>query len=125
MLDVDQRAELLHIRIENEIAPGARSKEAVAKVEAIKAKIASGEYLKIVSSEGGTGLIKIRKILGVRDRPSSQYDFGFDDRGHFYIELSLRTREISRCKDRREIDDAALPDRIPDAFLGLRARLAL
>jgi hypothetical protein len=92
-VDVGSEEGDLKIRIENEISGAAFTPEAVSKIEKIKETIANGAFLNIVSSEGGTGLIKIRKILGGSEK-QSPYDFGFD-KGNFFIEFSLKTREIS------------------------------
>jgi hypothetical protein len=85
----------LRIVILNEVSKNARTAKADEKVGYIKALIASGEYLGVVSSEGGTGLIKIRKSLGVDAKKPVKYDFGFDQAGEFFVDFEIRTREIT------------------------------
>jgi len=77
----------LHINIASEVATAA-APEAQARVERIKRAIAAGDYQSAVRSEGGTGLIKLRNIVGP-DRSVRRMDFGFRNDGWFFVELNL------------------------------------
>jgi hypothetical protein len=68
--------------------------ESRAKIDRIRGIIASGDYQRAVSSEGGTGLIKLRKLIGTGDKPTRRLDFGYEDDGHFFVDLEIGKREI-------------------------------
>jgi len=78
----------LHISIDSEIAVASRTPEAVARVKHIKQVIAAGNYQSAVRSEGGTGLIKLRNIVGPDD-DVQRMDFGFRENGWFFVDLNL------------------------------------
>lgn len=79
------------LSVANEVAVSENFERSSARVEAIKTSIASGDYHESVNSEGGTGLIKLKKIIG-----SSQFlDFGYVDPGKFLVKFKLPLREIS------------------------------
>jgi hypothetical protein len=79
----------LAIEFRNNIAPGIRNEETEARVQEIQAKIAEGAYQRAVSSEGGTGLMKIRNIVGADPEVVSALDFGFDGSERFLVRLNL------------------------------------
>jgi len=75
----------------NEVANSENYTASSARVDSIKRAIASGDYHESVNSEGGTGLIKLKKIIGV----SQFLDFGYLDSNSFSVSFKLRLREIS------------------------------
>lgn len=77
--------------IVNEVCAAQDQQEGLARLEAIKSRISSGEYHEAVNSEGGTGLIKIKKIIGV----SQFLDFGYLDESSFFVKFKLPWKEIS------------------------------
>jgi hypothetical protein len=81
----------LHIDVANQIAPGVRTKLAEDRVDEIRAKIAAGMYHRALSSEGGTGLIKIRNIGGSEPDGSPTLEFGFEDDNLFRVYLRLHS----------------------------------
>lgn len=93
-IEAGQTQDKLHVRIRNEVKAESKD-DALAELSKIRTKIESGEYLKAISSEGGTGLIKIRKIIGAEKRKARRYDFGFDAENSFFVDFELPTREIS------------------------------
>jgi hypothetical protein len=83
--------ETLNIRVENEVGIGLISKDLVDKIEGIKGRAFGAGYEQAVISEGGTGLIKLLKIVG-RDREF--LDFGFVEDKKFYVTFSLKKVEF-------------------------------
>ena len=78
----------VHIYIENDIDPEKDLTDDIAKVEEAKELVRTGEYIKRVKGEGGTGIPKICKII--------YYDLGhqfFIDFGH-HIEENIFFMEI-------------------------------
>ncbi|BCQ60736.1 hypothetical protein PBOI14_24860 [Pseudomonas sp. Boi14] len=61
------------------------------RVESIKKIIENGSYQNSVKSEGGTGLIKLKKIIG----PHHYMDFGYSEDSKFFVEFTLTLREIT------------------------------
>lgn len=94
-IEAELKGDELRIRIANEVAHDVRSQKRDEKLLTIRNRIESGDYLKSVSSEGGTGLIKIRKILGGDNKRLNDYSFGFDNNGCFSVRFSIRTKEIT------------------------------
>lgn len=80
--------DLFHLRIENEIDPSVRNPAAQNKVAAIKEAILHDGYQAKIASEGGTGFIKIRKIIGPH-QTKIPMDFGFTDHGTFFVEFQF------------------------------------
>jgi hypothetical protein len=79
------------LSVVNEVVSSEGFSTASARVDSIKSSIASGDYHESVNSEGGTGLIKLKKIIG-----ASQFlEFGYVDSDKFSVSFKLRLREIS------------------------------
>jgi hypothetical protein len=88
---VREKGDNIRLVVENEVSKGADSVCNVARVDAIKKVISDGSYHNSVKSEGGTGLIKLKKIIG-----ANQYmDFGYREGDKFSVEFSLMLRRIS------------------------------
>lgn len=79
----------LQMTIVNEVAAGTLTDVVADKVSQIKASITQGVYHRNVTSEGGTGFLKLRKIIGSGKDGSAppKLDFGFRGDGHFYVDL--------------------------------------
>ena len=91
----------VHIYIENDIDPEKDLTDDIAKVEEAKELVRTGEYIKRVKGEGGTGIPKICKII--------YYDLGhqfFIDFGH-HIEENIFFMEIKFW----EVDNEDFGDR--------------
>jgi hypothetical protein len=95
-LEVSWAANRLRIVVRNKVAKGVQTEDQVNRVAKIKQTIAGGEYLNVVSSEGGTGLIKLRKIIGDDPSKPRHLDFGFGDDGRFFVDLELPLREMAK-----------------------------
>jgi hypothetical protein len=84
----------LHIEIRNEVADGVVHVKSESRIQDIQNKIAEGMYHPAVSSEGGTGLMKIRNIVGGVSTEGTKLTFGFvddvDDM-RFFVRLQLPT----------------------------------
>lgn len=91
---VTNESERLRIIIENEVADGIRTAEVEAKVNRIKGSILDGAYKTSVRSEGGTGFIKLRKIIGNTESAQPILDFGFRADGRFFVDLEIHVMEI-------------------------------
>lgn len=70
-----------HIYIENDIDPEKDFTDDIARVEEAKELVRTGEYIKRVKGEGGTGIPKICKII--------YYDLGY----HFFIDFGHHIEE--------------------------------
>jgi hypothetical protein len=80
----------VRISIKSQVGGYGAIEQARRKIAEIKAAISEGAYQRSVRSEGGTGLMKLRKIIGkVR-----HLDFGFASDAQFYVEFDLLHREI-------------------------------
>ncbi len=64
--------------------------EARNRVAKIKDAILGGAYQRGARSEGGTGRMKLRKIIG----KTTHLDFGFTSDTEFYVELEFPDPEI-------------------------------
>lgn len=82
---------IIKLLVENEVDSVAGSDCDAERVHSIKEIIANGSYQNSVKSEGGTGLIKLKKIIG----PSQYMNFGYSDDSKFFVEFTLMLREIS------------------------------
>lgn len=71
----------VHIYIENDIESGKDYSDDIARVEAAKELIKTGEYVKKVKGEGGTGIPKICKIIY------------YDLKRHFFIDFGHHIEE--------------------------------
>lgn len=78
----------VHIYIENDIEPGKDYTDDIARVEAAKELIKSGEYVKRVKGEGGTGIPKICKIIFYDLKREFFIDFGHHlEENIFFMEI--------------------------------------
>lgn len=79
-----------HIYIENDIDSNKDHKEDIARVENAKELIKSGEYLKKVKGEGGTGIPKICKIIEYDLKQKHSINFGYDnDKTKFFMDIKF------------------------------------
>lgn len=86
----DMLTDMIHkrvtIRVDSEIDPNARTANAIAKLERIRSVMGTEEYRKQVNLEGGTGLLKLRRLIARDHRQTLA--FGFED-DHFFVEVNL------------------------------------
>jgi hypothetical protein len=82
------------IMVSSEVEVSANIDEAQNRVAKIKQAISEGSYQHGVRSEGGTGLMKLRKIIGQNPKKSNHLDFGFTHDNRFFVELELPYLEI-------------------------------
>ena len=69
-----------YLTIENEIGDQVEVEQSNERIEAIKAAMKEGKYMKSISKEGGTGFHKILKILSHEfSSPVTELDFGFKE----------------------------------------------
>lgn len=80
----------LLVEVRNEVAEEViQDEENVARLEEIRSKIAEGAYHPAVSSEGGTGLMKISNIVASERNSRAKVEFGFHAPKSFYVRLEL------------------------------------
>lgn len=76
--------------VSNELGASTFSEEALEKIQEIKTKISKDTYHSSVKSEGGTGLIKLRKLIGT----NQELDFGYNEDNEFFVKFNLSLHEI-------------------------------
>ncbi|UHS55578.1 hypothetical protein [Agrobacterium vaccinii] len=91
---IADRGDLLSIYVENQIAVSTADVAARTKVDRIHTLIETGGYLSSLSSEGGTGLIKLKKLMGRDLKNERRLDFGYGESGTFFVLLEIGKREI-------------------------------
>jgi hypothetical protein len=94
-ISVRDGGDRLRITARNEVIAAARAPETLARIEAIRQAISEGDYRQAVTSEGGTGLIKLRKLIGYEGIRSHDLEFGFEG-DEFKVVLEMGKREIER-----------------------------
>ena len=81
----------LRIEFRNSVEKGVRSSTTEKRVAAIQQKIAQGSYQPAVTTEGGTGLMKIHNIAGSERDGASALEFYFESDDWFFVGLTLPT----------------------------------
>ncbi len=82
----------LRVRVENQCSSLQENQQTKQKLDSIRSKIEKGEYKKSIPKEGGTGLLKLRKLVG-DGSGKSKLDFGFDAE-MFFVEFSIEAHNI-------------------------------
>lgn len=93
-ISASETPQSLKISVKSEVSDKANNLEAHTRVERIREAILGGAYQHQLRSEGGTGLIKLRKIIGPVSQEHRHLNFGFTDDGSFFVELEIPFREI-------------------------------
>lgn len=75
--------------IRNQIQPRIHNEQAEERVNRIRQVIDSGGYQSGISSEGGTGFIKLRKLLEREPSSPLRLDFGFAPDDMFFVDLEV------------------------------------
>lgn len=78
---------IITFRIDSEAAPGVATEATRSKLERIREMMRSGEYRKQVNLEGGTGLLKLKRLVAADER--QHLAFGFEGDTSFFVEISL------------------------------------
>jgi hypothetical protein len=84
----------LRFRIESDVGEAVDVEAIEVRLSRIRERIETDDYKSAVISEGGTGLIKLHRILGRRNLEANMLDFGFDD-GRFFVDFKTFWRETS------------------------------
>ena len=74
------------LRVENDVSDSSRAPSIQKRLGKIKEQISSGDYKSRVKLEGGTGFLKLKRIVAPDNRQT--LDFGFIDEG-FFVEIGL------------------------------------
>ncbi|MCY4557663.1 MAG: hypothetical protein OXF79_15020 [Chloroflexi bacterium] len=75
------------IRVESEVEDGAYNAENVARVERIRERMGDLTYRRGVNLEGGTGLLKLQRLVAL-DK-NQKLEFGFLREDRFFVEMQL------------------------------------
>lgn len=89
-INITRESDEVAFLVSNELGTSAISDEALNKIEEIKTKISKDTYHSSVKSEGGTGLIKLRKLIGA----NQELDFGYNPNNEFFVKFNLSLHEI-------------------------------
>jgi hypothetical protein len=84
----------LRIRVLSDIGDDVDVETIEGKLARIRERIVTDDYRSAVISEGGTGLIKLHRILRGRNRETNMLKFGFDG-DRFLVEFEIVWRETS------------------------------
>ena len=95
--DVGSSHRRVRIRVESEVTGTAYTEESANKLNRIREQIASGEYRRHVNREGGTGLLKLTRLVSVDERNS--FDFGFIGTDVFFVEVGVVLAVLTHPKD--------------------------
>ncbi|MGY2224964.1 hypothetical protein ACW9IK_19950 [Pseudomonas gingeri] len=82
--------QVLSFLVENEVSAENDMQSCADRIKAIRALIKSGGYRDSLRTEGGTGLIKLKKIIG----PTHFLKFGYINETRFFVKFNLALREI-------------------------------
>jgi hypothetical protein len=74
--DPSRGADACVIRVESAVAEGAINAESTARLDRIRQIIAAGNYRQQVNREGGTGLLKLQRMIALNERRSLEFGFG-------------------------------------------------
>ncbi|MFN7938730.1 MAG: hypothetical protein U0R19_35700 [Bryobacteraceae bacterium] len=85
MLDIQSDGGSVFVTCENPVTPTVRSGGTELELERIRRDLKSGDYAKVASTEGRSGLRKIKRIIG----NDLQIAFGLRDEDIFYVEFSM------------------------------------
>ena len=78
-VNVTDLVDRVRVVVRSEIAPHVKTQETQTKVDHIRESIAQGLYQRAVRLEGGTGLIKLCKILAKDPQSEKRLSFGFEN----------------------------------------------
>ena len=92
-VDAESTGDKLRIVVRSEISPAVRTSEAEERIANIKRALNADLYSRSVSSEGGSGFIKLGKLVRHDGRGTLDFGFGENDRFVVDFELPLTTRK--------------------------------
>ena len=82
-----EEEEKIVIRVENEIAKGVYNLDNEQELSRIRDQMNSGAYKQRVNLEGGTGLLKLKRLVSANR--SQALEFGYLENDAFFVELRL------------------------------------
>ncbi|KAF2989830.1 hypothetical protein OGR47_04575 [Methylocystis sp. MJC1] len=95
-IHITEHEDHMIIRTTSEVGASVCNQASLEKIDRIRTLIASGDYQRAVISEGGTGLIKLSKLISKGGARRMRLDFGFEGANSFYVELELAKKVIQR-----------------------------
>ena len=84
---VDPARTPVTIRVVNEIAPHAKTAASEKRLQRIREQIDSGDYRSSVKLEGGTGFLKLKRIVAADKRQTLA--FGYNGDREFFVEIKM------------------------------------
>lgn len=75
------------VRVENEVVRENCNEDNIRKLARIREQMNSGGYRQRVNLEGGTGLLKLKRLVSLD--PNQSLDFGYLGEDRFFVELKL------------------------------------
>ena len=84
----------LVIRVESEVSDSAYSESDVDKLERVRERMGDRTYKKGVNLEGGTGLLKLQRLVALDN--NQKLEFGFVNSSSFFVEIQLVVIGIKR-----------------------------
>lgn len=89
---------MICIRVESKVKNSVITEKNKESLGVIQKRIASGEYISSITSEGGTGFYKIYNILKRDFQIQPDIDFGFNDEEKFFVDIKLPSIIIDENK---------------------------
>jgi len=88
-IDASLEGDGIFVRVENEV-PGdlATNEVIISRLAAIRSRLEAGLYRRAIPKEGGTGILKLRKLIGNPKSGEPNLNFGLDEE-KFFVEFSV------------------------------------
>jgi hypothetical protein len=83
----DARQELV-VKMISDALDSARSPATQQRLDKIRVIMDTGQYMEVLRSEGGSGLLKLRRLAGTQE--TNAVAFGFNDQGSFEVQVRIR-----------------------------------
>ncbi len=92
------------LRVENELGSQLPNHPMLEKLERIKALIESNDYKEYQTLEGGTGLLKLKRLITPSVDSQSTLKFGFTDEQRFYVEIVMSLTSIAEMMPSESVE---------------------
>ncbi|OGU17126.1 MAG: hypothetical protein A2076_04150 [Geobacteraceae bacterium GWC2_53_11] len=95
LIQNDEKERLLRVTVKNKVSSNIVYGANIQKIEDIKKIIEKGDHINILPTEGGSGLIKLSRLIPSDHGPIDKYlSFGFDDENNFVVSVAMPFRII-------------------------------
>jgi hypothetical protein len=92
---INYEDDCIHFFIENKVGVGVSSSSNKARIESIKTAMRERRSLALISSEGGTGFLKIWRIIAHDFGEEPRLDFGFQSDNTFFVDFIVHTKRAA------------------------------